>query len=63
LPYVGGLYEPVEWKLVITPTGLNVSFTGTTIGPVSDVPVFTDGANTMSLSDPLWAGTYVRYPP
>jgi hypothetical protein len=59
-PWVGNQYETVSWTYVVMATGPGISFTGTTIGTVYDQPVFTSGAKRMTLSDPVWKGTYVH---
>jgi hypothetical protein len=59
-PWDGNQYETVTWAYVDMGTGPGISFTGAAIGTVYDQPVFTSGGHRMTLSDPVWKGTYVH---
>ncbi len=61
LAYVGGSYAVVSWQFVV-PDGGTPSLVFQWEGSAEyDDPVFMNGGTRMTLSDPIWNGTYVRY--
>jgi hypothetical protein len=64
LVYVGNdAYGLVDWAFSQDDAGNpGIVFQGTRIGVIYDQPVFSNQGHRMVLSDPTWAGTYVRIP-